>query len=174
MYLYVGQLRENWGFSAGEAARLANANIGPRDLAMMLTQDPMANGQVPVDPTRFAPTPYTFDYKPVPTCPDNGNASTTTVALKSSNVTTNTDTRSSSYTVGMTIASSTKPGVTYQFKAVDSFTYTNSKTDKVSSGTSSNQTLQFGQPFCTYQGPTAGRVYIDTLYRTYLFTLDYF
>lgn len=173
MWLYVGQLKGTWGLSSGQAVRLAAARIGSPDFAMMLGQNPMANGQGAVNPGRFTLTPYSFYYPPVPTCADNGNASTLTTKLQTNTTNTTTDVYTESYTVGLTIANSADIKiVSTHLKATDTFTYTNSKAKKTSDGTSASTTLQFGQPYCTYQGNTAGHVYLDTLYRTYMFTLD--
>jgi hypothetical protein len=173
VYLYVGNLNGHWAFSGSESARLMQAGISPSEYPALLAHDPFAHGGTQIDPARFAPTPYTFDYHRVLTCADNGNAATQTVLLDSNTINLEARTYSESYTVGMTTDGSFNAGIIQgTMKVSNSFTWTNSRTRKASDGTSSTVKLQFGQPNCDYQGPTAGRVYFDTIFHTYLFSLE--
>jgi hypothetical protein len=173
MFVYVGQLKGLWGFSQGELDALVGAGITPNDYQTILNADPFAGGSTFIDPVRFDRTPYDFQYEPVPTCADNPNAATRIVKLTATSTVANSNTRTSSYSVGVTVANSINPEiVSNHLKIADTFTWTDSTTTKDSDGTSTQSTLQFGQPFCTYQGYIFGHTYLDRVYRTYMFSLE--
>jgi hypothetical protein len=53
------------------------------------------------------------------------------------------------------------------------WTWTNSSTTSSSSANESTDAFTIGQPEFGYTGPTLARVYLDKVFRTYAFTLDY-
>lgn len=160
----VGCLRANSTIAAAQCTAtlnfLSSAGITSSDYPQILGADPFANpaaSQTPaagrfvlIDSVNFLPDPTT---------------STVAYTLNNSSTITNSSTVGYSYSVnaGISIAA---------LKAGNTMTWTNSSTQSNRTGSSSSSTFTLSLPSSPYSGPSTLFVYIDTIYKTFLFSFD--
>jgi hypothetical protein len=143
---------------------LSSAGVTSDDYPNMLAAHPFADPSAPPtpDPDRYvmvAAVSYFFD--PV--------ASTYTYTVNNSSMITNTRTTSHSYSVA-TGANINIPPV---LRVSNRFTWTNSSTESNRTGGTASSTLTLSNPSATYLGPYTLFVYLDTIYKTFMFSFDY-
>lgn len=174
-FLYLGELRGTRPIPAAVQADLTRWGVTALDLQNVLAVHPFPNGSEPnqgMDPARFeylTTLPYRPPYSP-------GSP----VASQPYGITKKTG---SSSTLEAEVGYSTKLKATGGFNFLDIFnasvsltgassmTFTTSHKSTVSGETQS--TLTLAQPSYGYAGPTVLRVYVDKVFKTFIFTLDW-
>src|SRR6266480_428194 len=143
------------------ASTLSQHGITAQDYMQILNADPFANnpnGQGKPDPARFAQLTV-LPYEPISgqyTWKTGNNYTSSTT--NASNV---------SYSVGATVSTSV---IQQSLKISDKFTWGNSSSQKNTVGSSQTETFVLAMPSSTYSGPTDLYVYVDTIYKTFLFS----
>jgi len=157
----VGWLNGAIPMPSAVANTLSQFGIGSTDYAQMLLADPFASdasGTSKPDSSRFALSTV-LPYEPV---------TDQYVYKTNNNYTSSTQTTSS---VNYSVKASFDGSVIGQsLKASDQFTWGNSSSAKNSTGTTDSATLTLAMPSSTYTGPTDLYVYVDTIYKTFMFS----
>jgi hypothetical protein len=172
----VGWLNGAYAMPSDVSNALNHWGITPAFYSQMLKTDPFVNGLDPntaLDPTRFELV-NAFPYEPVPAPGDAANTQTFSINRSTTNSTAQKSTVT--YTAGLTYSGS---GSFYGlFEATltvaDKLTFGSSSSSKDSTGTSMGESITVGQPPFGYTGPTVMRVYEDKVWKTFVFTLDWF
>ncbi len=140
---------------------LAQYGVTPDYYSGILLLDPFANdssGTGKPDPARFQ-FQNKFFYEPV--------SDVQTYKLS------NNYTFSSTRTAELDVTAGASVSATFDdigLKAGDKFTWTYSGSTKNTVGTSDSETLVLGSPGAGYTGPTEVYVYVDTVFKTFLFS----
>ncbi len=165
--VWVGCLRPNSTISslpqcATQVNQLSAWGITQADYPNITGADPFAdpNASQTPDPSRYVLV-YSFSYIPTPT------AVTYTWTTSNRAAAANAQTSSYSYTVSSDVSTS-YDGVS--LKDPSKFTWTNSSTLSNETGSSSSTTLVLVQPSFSYIGPFTLFVYLDTIYKTFMFS----
>jgi hypothetical protein len=170
-YVHVKWLNGHEPMPTGVATALQSAGITPRDYADIMARDPLANGSSTLDPTRFVFVNTTYPYEP----PTSANSPVPTVSITISD--------SSTSTLGSAVEDDYKVGLTMSaegnyldfakatLKDTTSWEWTNKSSQSSSTGTSQSASLTIGGPSYGYAGPTLMKVYIDTMYKTFVFVI---
>jgi hypothetical protein len=158
----VGCLRANSTIAPSLCTATVNflnsVGIASADYASILGADPFQNpaaSQTPassrfvlIDAVNFLPDPTT---------------STVTYTVNNSSTTTNSTTTSYSYSVGAGVSVSI-------LKASDTFTWTNSSTQSNRTGSTNSSAFTISLPSSPYSGPSTLYIYMDTIYKTFMFS----
>jgi hypothetical protein len=113
------------------------------------SQQPDPSRYVLVDAVNFLPNP---------------TSSTVTYLLNNNSTTTNSVTSSFTYTVGLKFSIPT-----FALKVNNQFTFTQSSTTTNRTGSTGTSTFTLSLPSIPYNGPTTVLVYVDTIYKTFMF-----
>ncbi|MCI0669627.1 MAG: hypothetical protein L0Y64_04115 [Myxococcaceae bacterium] len=174
--VYVGWLKNPASMPQNVKNVLNDNGITESYYPELLKANPFSNGSSPnqfMDPVRFEFI-RTVPFTPRSNCSSPGSALSYTVSQVLTNSSSTELTQN--FTTGVTIGA--EVGFSAVFKASlnvsNELTWSESTNSKLSYGSSTSQTLTVGQPSCTYSGPTFLRVYEDKLWKTQVFTLDYF
>lgn len=168
-FVFVGHLKDPSQMPPGVKDQLDAAGLTTSDYAQILLADPFANGDVPVDPNRFATLNTTFPYEP-PFAP--GDPSPTFSFTATHEVTsTSTSTTTKEYTTGLTISGDTNFLQVFKtsLKADNSWTWTDENSHSDAVGSSESASVTIGGPSFGYTGPTDVAVYYDLIYKTFAF-----
>lgn len=157
----VGWLNGSIPMPDSVKATLAQYNISSKDYSEMLKTDPFGNdadGTIKPDPVRFV-LKTRIPYQPILASysyqMDNNYSSTSTISSEVS------------YSVGL---SASTDAILTSLKAGNTFTWSSSSSQSNSQSTSNTSKLMLTMPSNNYSGPTALCVYIDTIYKTFLFS----
>jgi len=150
-----------------ERTQLANWNIGsdayPDILAADLFWDPN-NQPTTIDPNRFKPVEQveSVSYSP------NQDNPTIQVTNTNSLTVTNTVTATDSHSVGFSIriGDFDKAKLTIS----DKMTFTNESTTSNRTGNTDMSTFTITMPSAPYNGPASLNIYVDTIYKTFMFS----
>lgn len=152
----VGWLRGTVPWDSNVLAQLNASGVTAADYPKILGADPFADPTYKyIDPNRFyAVSSYEYAYYP-----QNQNSYTYTVS----------NSYSSSYT--QTVTYQVDAGVNLNpFASKVSWQYSSSY--KLTSGNTGTSTLGLSEPSPSYTGPTTLVVYVDTLWKTFMFVLQ--
>jgi hypothetical protein len=155
----------------GLLQQLQAANITPADYGQILAVDPFAGGATSIDPQRFV-YQTTFPYEPPAI---NGqHPAIDTYSVDKATTQSASVTVSASYSVGYTIEGDVDflGLVGSKIKVSNQLTFTHDASFARSTGTSMHATASIEQPAYGYAGPILLRVYLDTLFNTFLFSLE--
>jgi len=187
--IYVGWLLDPSTMPSDVSDRLARSGITPAYYPQLLAADPFAHGASPnptLDPARFIPVAYIstdavsgsiLGSNAVSYLPPYGPGSPDVIRYNLTRNVTNTSTQEtkSNYSAGYSVNASS--GFIGLFKGSASnsntFTWGHTSSTKTSTQTSKTDVIMIGQPNYGYNGPTILRVYEDTIWKTYFFSLDY-
>jgi hypothetical protein len=175
-YAYVSWLKDPTLMQQQEPhvyESLQSAGVTPEMYADILALHPFANGGTDIDPARFLPVDeFPYEGPTSPTNPVQVNSRTFTSTTSSVN-TLKTD---ASYKVALGVDVSLTLGpatasLKAELKVTDSMTVDATSTQ--TSTTSSTQTIKatIGGPAFGWSGQTHVRVYLDTLYNSFMFVL---
>jgi hypothetical protein len=157
----VGWLKGTMPMPSNVAATLSQYGVTPPEYPAILLADPFANdtsGMTAPDPRRFQQVTK-LPYEPI-----SGQYSYKTNNNYTSST---TQTASIDITVGATASGSFE---NLGFKDASKFTWTFSGSNKVALGDSENETLVVSMPSAGYTGPTDLYVYVDKVFKTFLFS----
>lgn len=163
----VGCLRSNSTIPPSDCAATVNflgsAGITPADYPGILGADPFAdpNASPSPDHDRYVQI-GSLAYLPNP-------ISTVTYTGNNSTATTNSTTSAYSYSVDSSVSGS-YDGVS--LKDPNIFTWTNSSTQSNTNSTSNSISLTLSLPSSPYGGPATLYVYLDTIYKTLMFSFS--
>lgn len=164
----VGCLRLNSTIPASDCASTVNLltslGVTSADYSAILGADPFADPTAPQvpDPSRYVlidTEAYFFD--PV--------TSTFTYAENNNTTITNSVKTSYSYSVSVSASDGFDFGA---LKGSQKFTWTHSSTDTNKTGTTNSNTFTLSMPSSVYNGPTTLRVYMDTIFKTFMFSFQ--
>ena len=173
-FVYAGWLTNAMQMPAEVKQVLDSYGITPDYYDDLLSADPLAHGVAAnqmLDPNRYefiGAFPYLPPFSP-------GDApSTQTFSVEQKTTNSMTTVSDNSYSVGLSIGAKLNI-LSFKTKltASSTWTWTNSKSEKLSTGLGSTDALTVGQPAFGYAGPTLLHVYEDRIYKTYVFTLDW-
>jgi hypothetical protein len=160
----VGCLRPNSSISAADCAGTINflnwAGITPDDYPSILSANPLADPNVSQrpDPLRYVPL-TSVNYFPDPT------SSTTKFDLNNSTTTMNTSTTNHSYSVNV--------GLNIPIlKISNTITFTSSSSISNSTGSNNSSSVTLSLPSAPYIGPATLFIYMDTIYKTFMFSFE--
>ncbi len=171
--LLVSWLNGTVPINQSVADALAGHGVTTNDYPAILAADPLATGTPNplVYPNRYAPI-GSFNFEPPGMSGNNLNPSVTD--LKQVTGSSSTAATMESYSVGMSVSG----GIDFDegiFNAKltqeETWTWTNSSSNKLSNGTTIEDQLTTSQPLADYAGPVFGTIYEDTIYKTYAFNL---
>jgi hypothetical protein len=174
MRLYAGWLNNAMQMPSNVRSTLSFFGITSDKYAKILAADPLFTGVTPnmtMDSARFEPV-GTFPYVPPFAAGDEPSKQTYSVEHS----TTNTRGMESSrdYSVGLSVEGSADFAVLKaSLKVEGSWTWSNTYGLDSTMGSGSTDSFTLGQPEFGYTGPTLVRVYVDKVFKTYAFTLDY-
>ena len=164
----VGCLRPNSTIPSFECTAtvnfLSSVGITSADYPNILGADPFADPSASPtpDPSRYVPIDSVF-YLPDPTA--------TTFTYTENNSTTITNSMTSSYSYSVSAgASASYDGVS--LKDSTKFTWTNSSTLSNKTGSTNSSAFTLSMPSFTYSGPNTLFVYLDTIYKTFMFSFQ--
>jgi hypothetical protein len=195
-FLYAGELNGNYPISPGVVEALTRWGFQFEDLDELLKADPLAPPgpgalaryigtatSVPpppwgneliktMDPARFELLGV-YPYKPL-TSP-SASASVQSYEVARKNVITTSSSASTSYIVRAQLGAEFGPpgGAKAFVKIQDKMTFTNKSSVKNSTETNMKNTVTVAQPSFGYVGPTVLRVYVDRIWKTYVFQVDW-
>lgn len=140
------------------------------DLQTILARDPFANGSTTIDPTRFTLTGQNFNYLPPPS---GGQPDKSTLTLSYIATTTQGQTVTDSYSVGVTtdVSETFLSFLTSDMKTSDTLTWTSTFTLQTTQASGQTATFNLTGPPSGYTGPTDLVVYQDNIYGTFMFNL---
>jgi F5/8 type C domain len=174
MFVYAGWLNNAMQMPSDVRSTLDFYGITPDKYATLLHADPLFTGIAPnqtMDANRFAFI-GTFPYQPPFGQGDQASSQSYSIDQKSTE--TSTLAFDDSYSVGLSASGGFNVGVFSSKLSISStWTWTNSSTFKNSNGTGMTDSFTIGQPAFGYSGPTLLRAYVDKIYHTYAFTLDF-
>lgn len=177
-FLYVGELKGTRMLPASVASRLAEWGFTTDDFKTLLSGHPFPDGAEPNANIRRDRFEYltTLPYRPPQSANSPPSVQTHEVSRKDSQVTTNDF--SLAYTVDFNsqIAAGNPLWVGFAafFKFEDGMVWTNTASNKLTQTGEAKSTVTLSQPSFGYTGPTLVRVYIDKVYKTFFFTLDWY
>jgi len=139
------------------------------DYATILARDPFANGSTTIDLTRFdLQFGQTFPYQPPP---QGGQPITTTGSLSYETTSTQGQTATDEYQVGISksVETSFLGWFTNNFTSSSSTTWTSSVMQEYTVGSGQSAAASITGPSYGYTGPTDVQVYKDNIYGTFMF-----
>jgi hypothetical protein len=155
----------------GLLQNLQAANITPADYGQILAVDPFTGGATSIDPQRFMYL-TTFPYEPPAI---NGqHPAIDTYSIDHATTQSTSATVSASYSVGFSMEGDADflGLVSSKIKVSNQLTFSHEASFGRSAGTSMHATASIEQPAYGYAGPILLRVYLDTLFNTFLFSLE--
>jgi hypothetical protein len=164
----VGCLRPNSTIPSNECAPtlnfLTSVGITPADYPSILGADPFADPSAsPIpDPRRYVQIDSMQYFR-------DPNGQTFVHNETNQTKTTNQETTSYGYTVGAGVSQKFGDDGENSLKISDSFTWTNSSTQSNMTGTTGSSTFSLSMPSLTYTGPQTVFVYLDTIFKTFMF-----
>ncbi len=167
-YINVGCLRSSTTIPASvctdQVNFLSSVGIIPADYPSILGADPFAdpNASPTPDPNRYVlidSVGYLAEGTPIVNTYNESNSSTVT----------NSQTTSYSYTLSASFSSKVDP---FAVKESNTFTWSHSSTNSNKTGSTSTSAFALASPSATYSGPTVLKVYIDTIYKTFMFSFN--
>jgi len=186
VFYFVGWLNNHVSMPPAELHDLQNAGITPQDYPTILKADPFASLQrlrIPVnqgkaigtspatpDPRRFQYTNNSFPYEPPLAAKDQQGTQKITITHTITQ-TSGTSTEQE-YSVGLNLQTSANilDLVKATLKSENSWTWTDASASSTSNGKTESATIVVGGPAFGYQGNTDNiDVYLDTVYKTFLF-----
>jgi len=163
----VGCLRSNSTIPSSECAAtvsfLSSVGITSADYPHILGADPFADPNAPPtpDPNRYVVF-TSVGYLPDPVLITYGANNSATAA--------NTQVSTYSYSVGATVSAS-YDGMS--LKDPTTFTWTNSSAPSNQTGTTANPVVWTAMPAAPDSAPTTLFVYLDTIYKTFMFSFNH-
>jgi hypothetical protein len=156
---------------AGLLQSLQTANITPADYGQILAVDPFTGGATSINQQRFVYL-YTFPYEPPAINGQHPAIDTYTIDHATTQST--SATVSASYSVGFSAEGDADflGLVGSKIKVSNQLTFSHEASFGRSAGTSMHATASIEQPAYGYAGPILLRVYLDTLFNTFLFSLE--
>ncbi len=175
-FVYVGELKGTYQMPTDVKAFLDQRNITSSYYPQLLAADPFINGLDPnttLDTARFTFV-NVFPYVP-PSAPGNPPGKQTFAITRSLN-NSSTTTSSLGYSAGVTVGGDVGffSLFTASLKVAYNMSWQSQTSLKTSDGTNVGESITVGQPLFGYNGPTVLRVYEDKIWKTYLFTLDWY
>jgi hypothetical protein len=173
-FVYVGELKNPSLMPPAVKTFLDSAGITSAYYAQLLKADPFANGDIAIDPSRYQLPPNNiFPYEPPLEAGDK--PSTQVAALLRDTTNRSTDKRTTSYSVGFSVSAGVSFFSLFSSKVTvaNTLTFAMSTSTTLASTTTVGETITIGQPLFGYNGPTVLRAYVDKIWKTYLFKLDY-
>jgi hypothetical protein len=176
-WVYAGELNGDFALNAQDQNLFTVNNITSDMYPTILQADAFFQGISPIpgmDTDRFDYINQ-FSYQPPPEPLMQGQmASTQPYIVTQSTTTSDTKTSSYSNSVNVTYSGGFAVGPFKETESVaNKWTWTHSSSNKESTGTGLMDTLTVGQPDFGYNGPGFLHVYMDRIFKTYAFTLDY-
>jgi hypothetical protein len=175
-FLRVGELKGTEPIEPGIQAALDYWGITPEDYPEMLKADPFSNGaapNAPMDPARFDLISV-FPYEPLPSAGAQPAPQTYTVTRRQ----VNTSERRSDATFSQSVKVSGTLGflgIAKSFFSVSAgASFTMSSANRTSTESNTSDSVTVGQPAFGYTGPVVLRVYEDKIWKTLVFTLDWY
>jgi hypothetical protein len=176
-FLYVKHLKNPSLMPEGDRVFLEHFGISSDRFPEILNADPFAfvepGTTVAIDRTRFdAVAAFTYMHPVDP----GDQASTQTYGLTRTVTNSTMEDAEYSYSVGFKVSA----GFSFfdAFNATlalqDKFTWTSSSSRKIATGSDEGETVTVGQPSQDYQGPAILRVYVDKIWKTFVFNLEPF
>jgi hypothetical protein len=167
-YVHAGWLRNPATMPESVKATLSGAGITAADYPAILKASIYHEGG-PVSATNPRLIPVNdnvaIPYQP-PFAPGEA-PSRQTLQMETTTKKTNTTAISRSYEVEVSLGT-TVPGI-FKLKKKSSFAWTNTRSNSTSQSATEGATLTITGPSFGYTGPTAYRVYLDSLYKTFVF-----
>lgn len=163
----VGCLRSNSTLSAADCTPfwnlLSQNDIQPSDYPTILAVHPMADPNAPQspDPDRYVPLDA-FQFVPNPT------SSTQRYSVNNSTTQTNSKTKTKSFSVGVSVEGG--KDTTPLLKGSRTLTFTHQSTTSNVTGSNNSSALTLTLPAAGYTGPSVVFVYMDTIYKTFMFS----
>jgi hypothetical protein len=173
-FVYAGELNNAMQMPAHVKRDLDYWGITPDMYPTLLAANPLFTGTTPnmtMNPERFKLL-GTYPFRAPRMQDDQPSIQTFMVEHD----TKNTSTKAFDFdcSVGLTVTTGFDFGLVKSKLSVEGkWTWTNSSTYSNSTGTGSMDALSVGQPQFGYDGPSLLRVYMDQVFKTYAFTLDY-
>jgi hypothetical protein len=164
----VGQLKHPCLMPASTKLLLESWGITEDDYPQFLRADPFANGSTAIDQTRFHKIASNFTYTPAAF---NVDPSSWHHDLKKEDATSETITDSVKYTVGIEVTGGVNFIGMTKLYFNGSYTWSNSSSKKTTTGTVTQDGFDLMQPPFGYDGPEIVDVYVDTIWKTYLFVV---
>jgi|GEM_PF-3228180 len=169
-YVYGSWLKYPSTMPAAVKTALDTAGLTTDDYAEILSTNPFStDANASIDPNRYAITTWSFPYEP----PKDANSAPAPVQSYSvSSNTTRTQTNESTFTydVSYSVSESAETELfTASIGGSESFTWSNSVSNSVESGTGQAATVSIGCPSYDYTGPTNVLVYWDTICSSFMF-----
>ena len=173
-FVYAGWLNNAMVMPARVKQDLDFWGITPDDYPKLLAADPLFTGTTPnmtMNPDRYK---LVGVYPYLPPFAEGDEASTQTFSIENSRTDTNTADYDFDTSVGLGVTIGGDFGVVEtKLTVTGTWTWTNSSSTSRSNETESTDAFTVGQPAFGYSGPTLLRAYIDKVFGTYAFTLDY-
>ena len=166
----VGCLRSNSTIPASECTAavnlLSSVGITSADYPSILGANPFADPTAPLtpDPSRYVLIDSVF-YLPDPTA--------TTFTFTENNSTTITNSQTSTYSYSVSAgATATYDVISLSLTDSTKFTWTNQSTQSNKTGSTNSSAFTLSMPSFAYSGPTTLFVYMDTIYKTFMFSFN--
>lgn len=168
-FVFVGHLKNPALMPPGVKANLDAAGLTTADYAEILEANPFANGDIPIDSTRFTTLNTTFPYQP-PFAPGDPSPTLNFTATHAVTSTTSTTT-TNEYKVGLTITGEANFFSVFKasLKLDNSWTWTDENSQAEVIGSTQSASVSIGGPSFGYTGPTNVGVYYDLIYKTFVF-----
>jgi hypothetical protein len=175
-FVYVRELRNPSTMPANVKSFLDSQGITVDYYPQLLAANPLAAGlfpNTPMDPARFD---YVGQVPYVPPSRPQDMPSRQTFSLTRATTNTSTVTRDSSYTTSVSVSGTAS--FVGMFKAsmtaTTGMTFSHSTSQRNTTGSSTTQSFTVTQPPHGYLGPTIVRIYLDKVWKTFVFSADYF
>lgn len=173
-FVYAGWLNNAMQMPSDVKNTLDYYGITADKYATLLHADPLFTGISPnqtMDASRYD---YLGVFPFEPPFAQGDQASTQSFSIDQKTTNTSTASFDDSYSVGLSASGSFNAGVVSAKLSISStWTWTSSSSFRNSNGTGMTDSFTVGQPAYGYTGPTLLHVYVDKIYHTYAFTLDY-
>jgi hypothetical protein len=159
-FVKVGMLKGTLPMDAGVANELAFHHITKAQYPALIAMDPFANGDTSIDTNRFVLTGQTFPYEKA--------APSTQLALVGSTARSSGTTVTTENTVGASLTAGSN--LTWDKLTVSgSWTWTDTNAVTDTNTTTESATVVVKGPSPGYAGPGNIAVYLDTIYKTFMF-----
>lgn len=173
-FVYAGWLNNAMQMPNSVRQTLEAYGITPDKYAAMLSADPLFTGATPnmaMDPNRFR---FVDAFPFVPPYSETELPSTQAYSVDTSASEGHSLDASTDISVGLGFEGEFNVGVVKASLEIETkWTWTSSSSFSTETGTGSSDTFTVAQPDFGYSGPTLLRVYQDTIWNTYAFSLDY-
>jgi hypothetical protein len=175
-FVYVRELRDPSIMPANVKSFLDSQGITAAYYSQLLAADPLAAGLYPntaMDAARFD---YVGQVPYVPPARPQDTRTRQTFSLTRATTNTSTVTRESTYTTSIAMTGSVSFLSMFKGSLTGStgLTFSHSTSKQNTTGSSQSQAFTLTQPPYGYAGPTVARVYLDKVWKTFVFSVDYF